>query len=340
MTDPEKLCQNAECQVATTGKCHFGHDPVERCPNYARDDVAPNEAGGLAQPATDIVSPVEICSGDVMYLQDLAAFVRTTPVRTVALVGDQGAGKTTLLASIYAMYCKGPFGGMAFAGSRTLVGFAKRHHLALLNSGRIDPTTPRTSRDEPVAFFHLALSPAVGPPVHLAISDRSGEAYGDARVDTHLVQNLPELQQADRVCFLLDGAKLASKEQRPAYARQFKQMIHALRDNGALANVGAVEVLATKFDLTKQGDSEEQLKYLDTYQRSLAAEFKTCGLTVECYQVCALPKADQSIGYLGLDEAIKRWTAPPLRPDLGPEPIADTPRQIDRMLAKVTGDTA
>ena len=51
---------------------------------------------------------------------------------------------------------------MAFAGSRTLVGFGKRHHLALLNSGRTDPTTPRTSRDEPVAFFHLALSAAVG----------------------------------------------------------------------------------------------------------------------------------------------------------------------------------
>ena len=30
-------------------------------------------------------------------------------------------------------------------------------------------------------------------------------------------------------------------------------MIHALYDNGALASVRAVEVLATKFDLTKMG---------------------------------------------------------------------------------------
>jgi Double-GTPase 2 len=338
MTDPEKLCQNAECQVATTGKCHLGHDPVERCPNYARDEIASDEADAVVESTTDKVAPVEICSGDAMHLEDLAALARATPVRTVALVGDHRAGKTTLLASIYAMFCKGPFGGMAFAGSRTLVGFAKRHHLALLNSGRTDPTTPRTSRDEPVAFFHLALSGAVGPQVHLVISDRSGEAYGDARIDTDLIQNLPELQQSDRICFLLDGAKLASREQRPAYARQFKQMIHALLDNGALVNVKAVEVLATKFDLTKRGNAEEQLKCLDTYERSLTAEFKARGLTVECYRICALPKADQSVGFLGLDEAIKRWTAAPQRPELGPEPIADTPRQIDRMLAKATGD--
>ena len=38
------------------------------------------------------------------------------------------------------------------------------------------------------------------------------------------------------------------KGARPAYARQLKQMIHAFLDNGALANVRAVEVLATKFD--------------------------------------------------------------------------------------------
>jgi hypothetical protein len=340
MTDQKTLCQNAECQVATTGKCHLGHDPVERCPNYARDDIVPDNADVVAEPTTERVAPVEICSGDVMHLEDLATLARTTPVRVVALVGDQRAGKTTLIASIYAMYCKGPFAGMAFAGSRTLVGFAKRHHLALLNSGRADPTTPRTSRDEPVAFFHLALSGAVGPPVHLVFSDRSGEAYGDARIVTDLIQNLPELLQADRVCFLLDGAKLASKDQRPAYSRQFKQMIHALLDNGALVNVKAVEVLSTKFDLTKRGDAEEQLRYLDAYERTLIAEFNARGLT-ECYRVCALPKADQSVGFLGLDEAIKRWTAAPPRPELGPESIADAPRQIDRMLAKATtGDAA
>src|SRR6202035_3933520 len=98
------------------------------------------------------------------------------------------AGKTTLLASIYAMFLKGPFAGMTFAGSATLVGFAKRHRLALLNSGRIVPTTPRTSRDDPPSFFHLALSKDGAAPVNLIIADRSGEAYGDARISTDLIR--------------------------------------------------------------------------------------------------------------------------------------------------------
>lgn len=337
MSDTEKLCQKSGCLVATIGECQLGHDPVERCPNYAREDIADEEADVVADSAMDKVVPVEICSGDVMRLPDLAAFVRTTTVRTVALVGEHRAGKTTLLASIYAMYCKGPFAEMTFAGSRTLVGFAKRHHLALLSSGRIDPTTPRTSRDEPVAFFHLALSDSGAAPVHLIMSDRSGEAYGDARIDTQLIQDMPELRQADRACFLLDGEKLASREKRPAYSRQFKQMIHALHDNGALANVKAVEVLFTKFDLTRRGDSEELLKYLDAYEKSLIAEFKARGLAVECYRVCALPKADRGVGFLGLDTAIKRWTAVPPRSEIAPQAIGDTSRQIDRMLAKVVG---
>lgn len=340
MSPTQKLCQNDQCQVETDGKCFLGKDPVEQCPNYAREDVIVEEPQDAVEPAKEKSTPVEICSGDVMHLEELAAFARTKPVRTVALVGEQKAGKTTLLASIYALFCRGAFGGMAFAGSRTLVGFAKRHHLALLNSGLSEPATPRTSRDEPVAFFHLALAKDGAAPVHLVISDRSGEAYGDARVDTDLIHNLPELQQADRVCFLLDGAKLASKEQRPAYSRQFKQMIHALYDNGALANVRAVEVLATKFDLTKRGDAAEQVKFLDDYERTLIAEFEKKSLHVECYRVCALPKSDKNVGFLGLDKAIERWTAAPPRPDLAPEPIADAPRQIDRLLARVDGGAA
>ena len=338
MSDSQKLCQIAECQVVTTGKCHLGHDPVERCPNYASGHIVADSAELIVEPVVEKVVPVDICSGDVMHLQDLAAFVRTTTVRTVALVGERGAGKTTLLASIYGMYCKGPFAGKAFAGSRTLVGFAKRHHLALLSSGRRAPATEHTSRAEPVAFFHLALAGDGGPPIDLVISDRSGEAYGAARTDTDLIQNLPELLQADRVCFLLDGAKLASKDHRHAYARQFKQMIHALHDNGALVQVKAVEVLATKFDVTKHGDGPEHLNYLDAYEKTLVDEFKVRGLTIECYRVCARPMVDRSVGFLGLAEAIQRWTAPPQRLQLGPVPLANTERQIDRLLAKMPGN--
>lgn len=335
------LCKLASCDVANSGVCHLKHDPLETCPNYAVEDETIDDAD-MQPPLPDgNLEPVVIASGEVMHLDELGNFGRERQIRTVVLVGERKAGKTTLLASIYAMFLKGPYAGLTFAGSVTLVGFAKRHYLALLNSGRTDPTTPRTSRDDPPAFFHLALSKECGQLVNLIIADRSGEAYGDARISTELIGDLPELRQADRVCFLLDGARLASKESRGPYARQFKQLIHALHDNGALTNVSAVEVLATKLDhFNRSDDPKEQLKFLDEYEASLVAEFRDRGLTVECYRICALPKRDRSIGFLGLEEALKRWTAAPVRLDIRPLPAPNALRQFDRLDAKRFGDFA
>lgn len=340
LNDKMPLCSLDGCLVATTGKCHLNNDPLESCPNYGRTNIEGEEEIPVKS-STDTAAPIEICSGDAMQLDDLVVLVRGRSVRTVALVGEQRAGKTTLLASIYAMYCKGEFGGYGFAGSRTLVGFAKRHHLALLNSGRTDPTTPRTSRDDPVAFFHLALARRRNDAIELIISDRSGEAYEAARLDTELIGNLPELKIADRICFLLDGAKLASNELRPAYARQFKQLIHALHDNGALAQTDHVEVLATKFDVTAApGGTEDQVRYLDFFESQIVAEFKEHGLAITCHRVCALPKTNEQIGFHGLEDTIKRWTAIEPLPTVAPVAIHDAPRQIDRLLARTSGGVA
>lgn len=337
MNAPATLCSKPDCQVAQNGHCDLGNDPVERCPNYASAAPAPEMK---IEPATSSetvrVEPVEICSGDVMDIDELAAFSRRHRVRTVSLIGEHKAGKTTLIAAIYARFCKGPFAGLQFAGSRTLVGFAKRHHLALLNSKRDEPTTPRTSRDDPVAFFHLAIkSDASHRPMNLIISDRSGEAYGDARTDTSLIDGLDELRLADRAVFMLDGAKLARLEQRAAYARQFKQMIHAFNDNGALPNARAIEILATKTDVTlSQPNTHDQAKFLDDYEQQLIAEFGSMGLEVSFHRICALPKSKISVGYLGLEEVIERWTQPGPSLDVSQKAVTGATRQIDRLLSK------
>jgi hypothetical protein len=281
------------------------------------------------------IAPVRIVSGDVMHLDDVAVFSRERAIRTVALVGEHKAGKTTLLSAIYEMYCKGPFAGATFAGSRTLVGFAKRHHLALLSSQRTSPTVPRTSRNDPPSFFHLALAVNSGAIVDLVLSDRSGEAYSFARTATELIPSLSELALAQRICFILDGARIASVEQRTSYTRKFKQMIHALNDNGALAHRPIVEILSTKFDITTtRTDAEHQLNFLTEYERQIIEEFARRDLAVECFRVCALPKRDQTVGFVGLDETVRRWTAPPPLPSILPDALPALPRQIDRMLAK------
>ena len=68
MTSATKLCQIPECQVASTGKCHLGNDPVERCPNYGRKESAVDDVGVPVDAGVEKL--VKICSGDVMGLED------------------------------------------------------------------------------------------------------------------------------------------------------------------------------------------------------------------------------------------------------------------------------
>lgn len=333
MNAAASLCSDKDCGVQVDGKCRLNHDPVESCPNYGGGKEAVDNS--VVDEASRTLSPVGIWSSDVMHLDDLARFMRRRRVRNVALVGEHKVGKTTLLASIYEIYCKGAFAGLTFAGSETLLAFARLHSFALLSSGRSSPIVPRTSRNDPVGFFHLALARARGDIVDVVIADRSGETYTAARTNTDLIQTLDELHLADRVCFLLDGGRLTSKDLRTSYTRQFRQMINALYDNGALADVRDLEVLSTKFDITSSSQDDEQIKFLDEYEARIAADFATKGLNISCHRICALPKADRSIGFVGLDSMIRRWTTPDPLPDVTPQPADGAQRQFDRLLSKV-----
>jgi hypothetical protein len=332
------LCSRPGCEVAQTGQCDLKHDPVELCSNYGKaaqqQTALPSEEQPTIQRGTRVA--IEISSSDTMEWEDLEAFSRGHRIRAVSLIGEPRSGKTTLIAAIYASLCKGAIGDRVFVGSRTLVGFAKRHHLALLNSERRSPKTPRTSSDDPTAFFHLALRPKDGGPIsHLIISDRSGEAYQAARQDTALVKNLTELRLAERACFVLNAAKLTNPERHAAYSRQFKQMIYAFRDNGVFRDNVAVEVLVTKIDTTKKPDrAARSAAILDEYEAKIVDEFKVAGIEFGFHRVCALPKSHLETGYLGLAETVARWTAPQQLPDAVQPAVGDAFRQIDRLLAK------
>jgi hypothetical protein len=328
------ICNHPGCKVQTDGICGLGNDPVESCPNYASDTERIEELEEPDEPRT--APPVQIWASEKMQLADYSSLARGRRLRTVALVGEEKVGKTTLLCSIYAMFCKGPFADLTFAGSETLLGFAKLQAFAMLNSGRSSPTVPRTSRRDPLAFFHLALARSRRDIVDLVIADRSGETYADARTSTDLIGTLDEFRLADRVCFLLDGGRLASKDDRTAYTRNFRQMINALHDNGALARTKEVEILSTKLDITRRSEAED-IGYLNDFQARAVSDFQKKGLVISSYEICALPKADRTVGIIGLDDMIRRWTEPAPLPDVAPRPVDDAPRQIDRLLSKIAG---
>jgi hypothetical protein len=328
------ICLQEGCKVQTDGVCALGNDPVESCPKYAFD-IEPVDLIEETEEART-APPVAIWASDKMLLADYAALTRRRRLRTIALVGEEKVGKTTLLCSIYAMYCKGSFAELTFAGSETLLGFAKLQAFAMLNSGRSSPNVPRTSRRDPLAFYHLALARSRADIVDLVIADRSGETYAAARTSTDLIGTLEEFRLAERVCFLLDGGRLASKDERTAYTRNFRQMINALHDNGALGLTKGVEILSTKLDITRSGEGEA-IGFQNDFQSRVVSDFAEKGLVITSHEICALPKADRTVGIVGLDDLVRRWTEQEPLPDVATRPVADAARQIDRLLSKIAG---
>lgn len=330
MPEAAPACRNPECEVATTGKCALNHELLDSCEEYGEaeadldfgDDEVPDDP-------VETAALTRLRSSDLLRPEQLWPLQKIVPTKTVALVGDFRAGKTTLISALYASFRKGPLAGYRFRSSRTLTAFARRHHDALLLSKRNSPVTLRTSRQDGLGFFHLCLRNDAGGDHNLLIADRSGETYADARSDTSLIGELIELKLADRVCFLLDSARIADVEQRHSYKRAFKQQIHAFLDNGALSSSTVLEMVTTKLDkLTPQIEGRDLIEELADFETATLAEFSEVSLTAR--RVCALPRANYGVGVVGLDVMLQEWLAPRSREYPGLTPARAPVRQLDR----------
>lgn len=339
MTTAQAVCSNPDCRVVETGICAKKYPLPDACPDYAREDLEaldPGDEEDLSSANVEISPDVQLSSNRLIPEQRVSAVRSRIRCQTIVLVGEQKSGKTTLLAALYGLLCKGEVGGRSFVESSTLYSFAERYHLALVSSNLEAPTTPRTSRADSVGFFHLRVR-TDDRLNDILISDRSGEAFEAASVVTDLLTNLIELAIADRVCFLLDAARLTAFETRSNYRRVFKQMIHALIDNDKIPSGATIEVLITKIDLLASSDDERDLETEVTlYEEELRREFAGCGYGFEIYRVCALPRANPDMGLVGVGEMLARWSPPPNDDDMSPGLVSDPERQFD-LLTKIWG---
>lgn len=335
MTDGSP-CRRPDCKVATSGVCALGNDPVESCDEYEADEVALDHGEDEAEADRTVIAvepKPRLHRSELLNREELLRMRRAAETTTVSLVGDVKAGKTTLIAALYSSFCKGPFAGFEFRSSRTLTAFARRHHRALERSRELLPVTDRTSRQDGVGFFHLNVVGAAKQR-HLLIADRSGEDFRDARRDTSLIPNLWELEMADRVCFILDAGKLAKPETRAGYKRQFKQLIWALLNNGAIPDSAVLEVLSTKLDkLAPKPGKAPVVDELEEFEGAIVQEFAATGRAIAVRHICALPRSNFDVGLIGLEELFKAWLEPRPVNDVRPLPSIDPARWVDRMLS-------
>lgn len=330
-------CRKLGCEVALTGVCALGNDPIDSCDEYEAEDAL-LDSGEVEEESNADERPVEprrlLHSSGMLSRSDLWSMQQAEPTTVVSLVGDVGAGKTTLIAALYASFCRGPVAGYSFRSSRTLTAFARRLHKALMRSDLALPETDRTSRQDGVGFLHLTVAAPSGLRC-LLIADRSGEDFQAARSDTNLIAELWELPMADRICFILDAGKLARPETRAGYKRRFKQQIWALLNNGAVSEKAVLEIVTTKLDkLAPKPSPKPVLDELVAFENEVVEEFAAVGRTIGVRRICAMPRSNFDVGRIGLQELFEGWVKPRPQKGVMPEPAVSPSRWVDRMLSR------
>ena len=192
----------------------------------------------------------------------------------VTVIGDSYGGKTTLICALYERFRKGPFAGLSFAGSRTLVALERRSHYSRVDSGRVTPETAHTSLQEGLRYFHFAVAPngQPGKRADLLLSDRSGEVYRSARNNSTVVGTLPEIPQADRIVLLLDGRRVADPIERNGAIQSTRQTLRVFLDNDALGPTSIVQVVTTKFDLIAARAVSERTELVGGFPNQLVSD--------------------------------------------------------------------
>ncbi|MEA3197346.1 MAG: hypothetical protein QOF32_1398 [Gammaproteobacteria bacterium] len=338
----QKQCGKRDCQVVLTGSCAEGHVPLASCPNYGDQPeeeckVDDGEFDEAAEGSPSDVARVRLPSGDALTLDEIDQFLRWRAATFVTIIGDSDSGKTTLSCSLYDQFLRGAFGGLAFAGSRTLVALERRSHHSRVDSGRTTPETARTSHMDGLRYFHFAVAPNghPGKRTDLLLSDRSGEVYRSARNNSSVVGTLPEITQADRIVLLLDGGRVADPIERAGAIHSVRQTLRLFLDNDALGPTSIVQVVTTKIDLIAASpDGPEIADKLTGFRDRLFIDFGPRLKALSFHDIAARDPTSKFAPAHGLDTLIEDWATPRSRyMPVAPPPL-ELISEFDRLLVR------
>ncbi|GHA19708.1 hypothetical protein GCM10007989_14140 [Devosia pacifica] len=283
---------------------------------------------------------VSLSPGGTLNEESLERFLLGRHAQIVTIIGDRDSGKSTLISAIYDRLLRGPFAGFSFVASRSLIAFEKRLHSARVESGRNRPETPRTSRQEGLLHFHIALAETENPDgrFDIMLSDRAGEVYREARGDTALISQLPEIFRADRLVILVDGGRLASPIERSNAVQSARQMLRALLDNDAIDSESRVQIVITKMDLLDSTQDEDLGEIVANFEAKLLADFGQRLPHLQCMRVCARDPDGKLDPALGVDSLLHDWSVLTEKVVVPHVPELKLTSEFDRLLLRMPKD--
>lgn len=297
-------CSNPECQVATTGVCPNGLE-LNDCPQYAEYLAGSAVKAGAME-------PIAFHSGDHLSTLAARALLHRHITHVIAIIGPFESGKTSLVAAIYDLFQTGHIGGIDFVDSLTLHALERASHYSRLACGGTIPASERTSSAKG-GFFHLDVS-ATNDAVEvrtLLLGDRSGELYSEAADNVLHPADFPELERADTITLLVDGARLADLESRDNVIMHIDLMLRALVEASVTSLYQQVALVLTKLDAVMNApDSADVLKTFEGLSARLNTNFREHFSNIVTFRVAAAPKNETATRGTGVAEVLKYWLEP------------------------------
>lgn len=258
------------------------------------------------------VSPrwTELPMSSTLTVEDADRFLCWKDAAIVAIVGERNGGKTTLVAEMYSCFLRGPFAGSLFCHSLSLSGFEQKCFQSRAASGGFHPQTPRTSAQDGLRFFHLALANEKELRRRdLLISERAGETYREVRNMPERASEMPELRKASSVVFIIDGERVANPRLRQEAFASVRSLLRAYLLIAQVSTQKQIQLVTTKFDLLEGEEGVSARKSLETFEKSVI-ELVAGRFDVRVYHTAARNPAPGSDPAVGLAPLLQSWLRP------------------------------
>ncbi len=213
---------------------------------------------------------VKLPASSMLSLEDADQLLRWRDASVIAIVGERNSGKTTLVTEIYGKFLRGPFADTLFCHSLSLLGFERKSFQSRAESGREYPDTPRTSAQEGLSFFHLALSNESDLlRQDLLIAERAGEVYREIRDNPDQAKDILEVIKARTVVFIIDGERVSSARKRYEVFASVRNIIRAFVGAGNVSSSAQIQLVTTKCDLLDGESMSTARDALSSFEQSI-----------------------------------------------------------------------
>ncbi len=272
----------------------------------------------------------------MLSLEEADQFLLWRDAAIIAVVGERNGGKTTLITEMYGRFLSGPFADACFCHSLSLQGFEKKSFQSRAVSGATYPDTPRTSAQDGLRFFHLALSSE--PDLRrrdLLISERAGEVYREIREMPERATEMIEIRKATTVAFIIDGERVAIPRKRTEVFASVRNIIKALVDTGNIAEHAQIQLVTTKCDLLDDDTMADAQSKLSEFEQRIIAMLAG-KFDVVTFRTAARDPDAGSEPARGLAPLLRSWLRPIPPVVIENLKIPDLLDEFDRLLLRRT----